>query len=83
MVVQGDGEAFLPTVYCREQEERGLLVRVPDSPKQQFDVYLVYPSREYVSRKVRIVMDAVIDYAEKHLNGQAISGKDATTAGCG
>lgn len=63
MVLQGLGQAWLLTDLCQIEEANSRLIRRTDLPEKSFDVYLVYPSRHYLPRKVCVVRDLLLEYA--------------------
>lgn len=62
MVVQGIGITRLPLFTCEEEVASGQLqIILEDYDQIQFDVYAVYPHRQYLTAKVRAFVDFVVD----------------------
>ncbi len=67
-VLAGFGIAVLPDFEVVEHIERGELIRLlPDYHLQDFAVYAVYPSRQFLPEKTR----ALVEYLVKNLKGGA------------
>jgi len=61
MVKQGIGIARLPLFNCKEEVNRGeLKVILQDYEQTPFDVYAVYPHRQYLTAKVRAFVDFLV-----------------------
>lgn len=55
------GLAFLPTVLIERDLAEGRLRRVlPDYQPFQAQLYAIYPSRKYLSAKVRLFIDFLV-----------------------
>ncbi|MGQ5523081.1 LysR family transcriptional regulator [Chitinimonas sp. PSY-7] len=60
--LNGMGIALLPSYVASESLREGTLVRVlPEWRAGQFDLYMVYPSRRFLSVKVRAAADFIIE----------------------
>ncbi len=56
--IGGEGIVALPTFICAPAIARGeLVVLLPDWPLPELGVHVVYPSRRYLSAKVRALLD--------------------------
>ena len=55
----GAGSAFLPRALCVDDVAAGRLVQLTDEPVACYPIYLLYPSREHLPRKVQVVMDEI------------------------
>ncbi len=61
LCVQGKGIMQMPRFNLQGQLERGELVELfTDYPKKQVNLFLVYPSRHYMSSKVRSFIDFML-----------------------
>jgi len=62
MAVQGIGITRLPLFTCEQEVANGeLKIILEDYDKIKFDVYAVYPHRQYLTAKVRAFVDFVVD----------------------
>jgi len=62
MVVQGIGITRLPLFTCEQEVANGdLQIILEDYDQIKFDVYAVYPHRQYLTAKVRAFVDFVVD----------------------
>jgi len=62
MVVQGIGVTRLPLFTCEKEVERGELKIILDDYDQiKYDVFAVYPHRQYLTAKVRAFVDFLVD----------------------
>jgi len=62
MVMQGIGITRLPLFTCEKEVASGdLKVILDDYDQVKFDVYAVYPHRQYLTAKVRAFVDFVVD----------------------
>lgn len=62
MVVQGIGITRVPLFTCEEEVARGeLQIIMDDYDEVKFDVFAVYPHRQYLTAKVRAFVDFVVD----------------------
>jgi len=62
MVVQGIGITRLPLFTCEQEVANGdLQIILDDYDQIKFDVYAVYPHRQYLTAKVRAFVDFVVD----------------------
>ncbi|MCP5010792.1 MAG: LysR family transcriptional regulator, partial [Aestuariibacter sp.] len=62
MVVQGIGITRLPLFTCAQEVASGdLQVILEDYDQMTFDVFAVYPHRQYLTAKVRAFVDFVVD----------------------
>ncbi len=68
LVLAGQGEAWMPNALCIEHEKRGELIRNYDSRVYASDIFLVFGSKKFVPKRVRLVMDAVIEHAHLFTN---------------
>ena len=73
LVLANQGEAWMPDALCMEYENRGELVRVEGSKMFAFDIFLVFGSRKFLPKRVRLVMDAIIDHANQFTRNVAAS----------
>ncbi|MDH5447153.1 MAG: LysR family transcriptional regulator [Gammaproteobacteria bacterium] len=65
MVAQGIGISRLPLFTCEEELNNGKLVEIlPHYDPQQFNVYAVYPHRQYLTAKVRAFVDFLVEVFE-------------------
>ncbi|MCF6327054.1 MAG: LysR family transcriptional regulator [Devosiaceae bacterium] len=65
LVLAGQGEAWMPNALCMEYEKRGKLIRIDDARVYASDIFLVFGSKKFVPKRVRLVMDEVIEHAHK------------------
>ena len=66
MAVQGIGITRLPLFTCeREVEDGELKIILDDYDQFTFNVYAVYPHRQYLTAKVRAFVDFVVDVFAK------------------
>ncbi len=65
LVIAGLGQAWMPDVFCYEQEKNGELVRLPSKESFNFDVFVAYPDKAVLSARVRVVLDMIIRQAGK------------------
>lgn len=62
MVVQGLGIARLPLFTCEKEVASGeLQIILDDYDHLKFDIFAVYPHRQYLTAKVRAFVDFVVD----------------------
>jgi len=62
MVVQGIGITRLPLFTCEKEVASGdLKIILEDYDQMKYDVYAVYPHRQYLTAKVRAFVDFVVD----------------------
>ncbi len=62
MVAKGLGITRLPLLSCEKEIASGELQIILDDYDQiKFDVYAVYPHRQYLTAKVRAFVDFVVD----------------------
>jgi DNA-binding transcriptional LysR family regulator len=62
MVVQGIGITRLPLFTCEQEVASGdLQIILEDYDQLEYDVYAVYPHRQYLTAKVRAFVDFVVD----------------------
>ncbi len=62
MVANGIGITRLPLFTCEKEVANGeLKIILEDYDQMQFDVYAVYPHRQYLTAKVRAFVDFVVD----------------------
>lgn len=62
MVAQGIGITRLPLFTCEPEVASGdLKIILEDYDQIKFDVYAVYPHRQYLTAKVRVFVDFVVD----------------------
>lgn len=62
MVMQGIGITRLPLFTCEQEVANGdLQIILEDYDQMQFDVYAVYPHRQYLTAKVRAFVDFLVD----------------------
>lgn len=62
MAVQGIGITRIPLFTCGQQVESGdLHIILEDYDQIKFDIYAVYPHRQYLTAKVRAFVDFVVD----------------------
>lgn len=62
MVVQGIGITRLPLFTCEQEVANGdLKIILEDYDQIKFDVYAVYPHRQYLTAKVRAFVDFVVE----------------------
>ena len=62
MVVQGIGITRLPLFTCEKEVASGeLQIILEDYDQLKYDVYAVYPHRQYLTAKVRAFVDFVVD----------------------
>jgi len=62
MVVNGIGITQLPLFTCEKEVANGdLEIILEDYDQTKFDVYAVYPHRQYLTAKVRAFVDFVVD----------------------
>jgi len=66
LVLANQGEAWMPDALCLEYERRGELIRVAGSKVVTFDISLVFGSKKFIPKRVRYVMDAIIEHASKY-----------------
>lgn len=63
MALQGVGITQLPLFTCEKEVECGdLVVVLSDYTPPQFDVYAVYPHRQFLTAKVRVFVDYLIEH---------------------
>ena len=74
MIVQGLGIARLPLFTCEQEVENGdLLVILEDYDQIKYDVYALYPHRQYLTAKVRAFVDFVVDaFVDRNVQPQAL-----------
>ncbi len=65
LVLAGQGEAWMPNALCIEYEKRGELVKIDNSKVYASDIFLVFGSKKFVPKRVRLVMDAIIEHAHR------------------
>lgn len=63
LVLANQGEAWMPDVLCMEHEKRGELIRVSNNKEIAFDIFLVFGSKKFIPKRVRYVMDIIIEHA--------------------
>jgi len=63
LVLANQGEAWLLDVMSLEDERCGKLVRKPGAKVFSVDISLVFGSKKFIPKRVRYVMDAIIEYA--------------------
>ena len=62
MVAQGIGITRLPLFTCEQEVASGdLQIILEDYDQMEFDVYAVYPHRQYLTAKVRAFVDFVVE----------------------
>jgi DNA-binding transcriptional LysR family regulator len=62
MVVQGIGITQIPLFTCEKEVASGdLKIILEDYDQMKFDVYAVYPHRQYLTAKVRAFVDFVVE----------------------
>ncbi len=62
MVVQGLGITYLPLFTCEKEVTSGeLKIILEDYDKPQYDIFAVYPHRQYLTAKVRAFVDFLVD----------------------
>ena len=62
MVKQGIGITRLPLFTCEKEVQSGeLQVILDDYDQIKFDVFAVYPHRQYLTSKVRVFVDFVVN----------------------
>lgn len=62
MVVQGIGITRLPLFTCEQEVASGdLQIILEDYDQIKYDVYAVYPHRQYLTAKVRAFVDFIVD----------------------
>lgn len=62
MLVKGIGIAQIPLFTCEKEVANGELeIILEDYDQMKFDVYAVYPHRQYLTAKVRAFVDFVVD----------------------
>jgi len=66
LVLANQGEAWMPDALCMEYERRGELIRVEGSKVVTFDVSLVFGSKKFIPKRVRHVMNAIIEHANQY-----------------
>ena len=65
MVKQGIGISRLPLFTCEEEVNRGELnVILQDYVQTPYEVYAVYPHRQYLTAKVRAFVDFLVEAFE-------------------
>lgn len=63
LVLANQGQAWMPDALCLGEEKRGELIRTGENKSYSFDVFLVFGSKKFVPKRVRLVMDAIIEHA--------------------
>ncbi len=67
LVLNGLGEAWLPDSYCTQEQAGGTLVRREDREEYWYDIYVLYPSRAGLTQRAKVVIDALFESEERHL----------------
>lgn len=63
----GLGLAALPAMLCREELERGELVSVlPQWRLETVPIYLLFPERRFMPRKLRVFIDFMAEHAQRY-----------------
>jgi DNA-binding transcriptional LysR family regulator len=63
LVLNGHGIGFLPSFVAADDIANGSLKRLlPDYPSEALGIYAVYPHRKHLAAKVRLFIDAAIEY---------------------
>ncbi len=65
LVLANQGEAWLPDALCHDYERRGDLIRITGAKIFAFNVSLVFGSKKFIPKRVRYVMDAIIEHANQ------------------
>lgn len=64
--VLGDSIALLPITFCQKEQETGLLKYLPDLMHlPTLPLYLVYPSRKHMPKRVRAFVDFLLENQEQ------------------
>jgi len=62
LCIAGMGISRMPRFNLSDEIERGKLIELfPEYPRQNIDVFIVYPSRKYMSSKVKCFVDFVLE----------------------
>jgi DNA-binding transcriptional LysR family regulator len=63
LVLTGHGIGFLPSFVVADDIANGSLKRLlPDFPSEALGIYAIYPHRKHLAAKVRLFIDAAIEY---------------------
>lgn len=60
LVLAGLGEAWLPDTCCMAEEASGALIRRTDREEFFFEIFVVYPSRRYLTARARVVIEQLL-----------------------